>query len=58
MLTVEEREFNYKISMSLEKIVNSLDAMAKNLELLTTYIDTEYDRRKINNQHYIRFSKS
>lgn len=44
MLTVEEREFNYKVSMSLEKIVNSLDAMAKNLELLTTYIDTEYGR--------------
>ena len=44
MLTVEEREFNYKVSMSLEKIANSLDAIAKNLELLTTYIDAEYDR--------------
>lgn len=44
MLTVEEREFNFKVSMSLEKIANSLDAMAKNLELLTVYIKTKYDR--------------
>lgn len=44
MLTIEEREFNYEISMSLEKIANSLEAMAKNLELLTAYIDTEYGK--------------
>ncbi len=44
MLTIEERGFNQKISMNLEKIANSLDAMAKNLELLTTYIEVNYGK--------------
>ena len=44
MLTIEEREFNCKVSMSLEKIANSLNAMAKNLELLTTYIEVNYGK--------------